>query len=111
MEENIALLRSSRVSPAFSGSYQARVDYLPCRVFKNVSYRMPAMTNVLAFQQVLGNTGWFAPNIESLVDRYLALDETTWLQLVAEQQTAVASAHTYMHKWTMLFRAMRALYG
>jgi hypothetical protein len=111
VEENIHLVRSSRLSPAFSGTFQTKVDYLPCRVFKNVSYGMPAMTNIAAFQKVFEDADVFQSDIKLCVDTFMELDAMEWKKKVQKQQESVASQHTYLHKWAMLFKAMNTLYS
>lgn len=110
IEENIAKVRSSRIAPAISGRWQVEVDYLPCRVFKNVSYGMPAITNVRKFQSLFGPHHLSAVNIDELVDAALSLSKSRWLEMTHEQQKIVASNHTYLHKLNNIFKAYDAIY-
>jgi hypothetical protein len=44
-EMNISLTRDSLVSMDFRGGHHINVGYLPCRVFKSISYGVPIVTN------------------------------------------------------------------
>jgi hypothetical protein len=35
---NVAAIRRSRIAPAIAGRWQVEHNYLPCRMFKNISY-------------------------------------------------------------------------
>lgn len=49
-----AAIRSARLAPSFAGGWQVEHNYLPCRVFKNISYGALGFTNVPAFKPFLG---------------------------------------------------------
>ena len=44
-EENIRLIRESYMAPAIVGTWQKNKGYIPCRIFKNISYGHPGITN------------------------------------------------------------------
>jgi len=45
MEENISLIQTSYMSPAIQGPFQCEKGYIPCRIFKNISYGQWGITN------------------------------------------------------------------
>lgn len=45
VEENIRLMRESKMAPAISGSHHLIEGYAPCRIFKNISYGCYGITN------------------------------------------------------------------
>ena len=45
IQENIQLIQSSFVSPALQDENQIKLKYIPCRIFKNISYGKMGMTN------------------------------------------------------------------
>ncbi len=45
MEENIALTKQSYIAPAIQGAWQIKNGYIPCRIFKNISYGQMGVTN------------------------------------------------------------------
>ncbi len=44
-EEGISLIQTSCMAPAIQGSYQCEKGYIPCRIFKNISYGQWGITN------------------------------------------------------------------
>lgn len=45
MEENIDLIRRSYMASTIVGTWQKEKGYIPCRIFKNISYGQPGITN------------------------------------------------------------------
>jgi len=104
-EENAAAVRAGRIAPAFAGAWQAEHDYLPCRVFKNVSYGALALTNVPKFRQLFDGRHVFGRTLEEVVDRTLALPEREYLELVRAQQEVVVG-YTYEAALAAIGRAL-----
>lgn len=44
-DENVRLVQQSYMAPALQGQWQCQVGYVPCRIFKNISYGQPGITN------------------------------------------------------------------
>jgi hypothetical protein len=44
-QEHIRLLKSSAYAPQFCGDFQLKIGYIPCRIFKNISYGHQGLTN------------------------------------------------------------------
>lgn len=102
-EENVALVRGSRIAPAVAGQWQCDHAYLPCRVFKNVSYGSLAVTNVEKFTDLFGDalpTG----TVHEAVDAALALSEDDYLERAAAQQEVVGR-YTYRESLEAIGRA------
>jgi hypothetical protein len=103
--ENIAAVRSSRIAPAVAGEWQVSKSYLPCRLFKNVSYGALGITNVHKFRDILGDAFFDGTNIAETVMNALALSEADYLALVREQQQAI-SQYTYKESLLAIERAL-----
>lgn len=101
---NIAEVRTSRFAPAVAGPWQCEKNYLPCRVFKNVSYGALGVTNVPMFETLFGNAACVSDSIEQLVDRVLQLGEDGYLEMVRTQQEA-AMRYTYRESLLAITRA------
>jgi hypothetical protein len=102
-QEMIAAVRRSRIAPSLQGQWQVDHDYLACRTFKNVSLGQAAVTNVNAFHAILPlpvSDG----SVAGIVDSVLALKAGQYLELVREQQRAVAR-FTYREWWENVARA------
>ena len=44
-DQNIELIQRSYMAPALQGKWQCEVGYIPCRIFKNISYGQMGITN------------------------------------------------------------------
>lgn len=106
-EANIAHVRRSRIAPAIAGPWQVEKNYLPCRVFKNVSYGQLAVTNVRAFRDLFGDACVWGDTPEELVAAALELPARTWLERVRAQQV-VAQRYTYRESIAAIVRALEA---
>jgi hypothetical protein len=45
MEKNVTLIQNSYMAPALQGWWQCEKGYIPCRIFKNISYGQWGITN------------------------------------------------------------------
>lgn len=102
---NLAAVRAARIAPAVAGRWQVEQDYLPCRVFKNVSYGALAVTNVPKFRELFGDSFAGRGSIGQIVTDVLALSESDYLELVAAQQEVVAD-YTYRESLAAIDRAL-----
>jgi hypothetical protein len=91
------LIRYSRIAPAVAGSWQVENNYLPCRMFKNVSYGALGLTNVKGFEGIFGDSLLYSSEIEGLVEMGFSMPDKRKRAYVAEQQERVAH-HTYANK-------------
>lgn len=101
-QEMVRAIRGSRIAPALAGAWQVQHNYLPCRVFKNVSYGALAVTNVLRFADLMPGT--FGGGVETVVTEALRLRGHHYLELVREQQRAIAN-YTYRDSLEAVARA------
>lgn len=107
-EGNIRLTRTSRVAPAFAGDWQVEHSYLPCRLFKNVSYGHLGLTNVGRFRELLGDT-FVEGSLAEQIDFALGLDQDEWYERVWAQQERV-KPYTYAKKLRDVARAIEEIY-
>lgn len=104
-EENIVAVRAGRLAPAIAGAWQVEQDYMPCRVFKNVSYGALALTNVPKFRELFNGCFAGRGSISQIVTDALALPENEYLELVRAQQEIVAQ-YTYKESLESIERAL-----
>ena len=103
--ENLSAVRTARLAPAFAGSWQVDHDYLPCRVFKNVSYGAIAITNVRAFKFLFQDCGLKGFTVAELLDEALSLKRNQYAEMVREQQRVV-SHYSYRDSLVAIERAL-----
>lgn len=89
--------QTSWISPAIVGDWQRRVEYLPCRAFKNASYNRVPVTNSSAIIEMLDGIPPLAS--ENYCDAFVKCHEleisTNSCRHVAE---IVRDRHTYLNR-------------
>lgn len=103
MEENIASIQQAYIAPALQGSWQCENGYIPCRIFKNISYGALGVTNSKAVYDLFEGEVIYNPDPYKLFyDTQEALK--TW---TLEHQYAlmdlVRDKHTYLNRIESLF--------
>ncbi|MEK7202855.1 MAG: hypothetical protein AAB653_00880 [Patescibacteria group bacterium] len=91
---NIFLIRKSRIAPAIAGKYQVEIDYLPCRMFKNISYGQLGITNVKKFKDILGDSFIEGNTIKELIENALSFSKEEYIAKVKAQQEIIKN-YTY----------------
>ncbi|MEI8232359.1 MAG: hypothetical protein WCG44_01310 [bacterium] len=94
-EEGIKLIRHSRIAPAIGGSWQVKVNLLPCRLFKNISYGQLGITNIAKFKELFGDSIIYHKHISKVVDASLSLSKAEYISMVKSQQEIVKD-YTYV---------------
>jgi len=100
---NIFFIRLSRIAPAVVGDWQAEFDYLPCRMFKNISYGHVGFSNVKKFKDILSGA-CIEGNIDEMLEKVLKLNESEYKNLVFRQQELIKN-YTYQKALENIFRA------
>lgn len=99
------LIRRSRIAPAIAGRWQVENNYLPCRMWKNISYGQLGISNVKKFDDVFQGCSVEGKTIEELVNNTLSLPRNDYLDLTLEQQEIIKRMHTYINRLTNIFTA------
>jgi len=99
---NTTLIRCSRLAPAVAGKYQASIDYLPCRMFKNISYGQLGFSNVKKFDEIFVGCNIYDQNIENMVGKVLSLSRGEYLEIVRQQQE-ICKKYTYVQHLNNIF--------
>lgn len=105
---NVRLIRYSRLAPAIAGRWQAENNYLPCRMFKNISYGQLGFSNVKKFGDLLKNCNIEAESIQGLVEKLLSLSKSEYLETIRKQQEIVKS-QTYVNKLNNICKALETI--
>lgn len=104
---NAFLVRHSRLAPAIGGAWQVQQNYLPCRMFKNISYGQLGFSNIKKFQDLFVDVSVQGESIDALVEQVLALPFQVYRDLIRAQQVIV-QRHTYLQKCLNIFRAFES---
>ena len=83
---NIFFVRLSRLAPAISGKHQVKVNYLPCRMFKNISYGQLGISNVKKFNEIFADCNIYDNDLDKMIKKALSLSKQEYVELVKKQQ-------------------------
>jgi len=101
---NVILVRMSRVAPAITGRWQAEQNYLPCRMWKNISYGQLGISNVKKFNEVFRGCTVKGDSIEELIENALSMPANEYREMILQQQEIVKN-HTYIDRLACIIRA------
>jgi len=101
------LIRRSYIAPAIVGKWQLEVGYIPCRIFKNISYGQLGVTNSPTVQRLFGGTLVQDVDTHAL---FLKAEEAARLPSGIERTRAlmeeVRSKHTYVNRIAAILRCL-----
>jgi len=102
--DNRRYINSSYISPSIQGKWQVEKHYIPCRIFKNISYGEFGITNSEAVYDLLEQKIVFDSDINTLVDKSISYRESVTLSELNEQINLVRSKHTYINRIENILR-------
>ncbi len=106
---NVRYVRHSLIAPAIAGRWQVENDYLPCRMWKNISYGQLGVSNVRKFDEVFNGCTVPGRSIEEIIDNTLSLPFGRYRDMIYEQQEVVKSHHTYVNRLLNIIRAYESV--
>ena len=109
IEENIRLTRSSYMAPTITGSHYLEEGYIPCRIFKNISYGQFGITNSRKVNDLFGGKLIYNPDSYKL---YYEAKERLASIHVSELHTLmdeVAQKHTYINRIVVMIKAAKII--
>lgn len=95
-KEHVELIRSSVMAPAVQGKWQCEVGYLPCRMWKNVSYGQLAITNNEAMSKILPCV--FSDDLEEMVEMTTLVESSVRYLMTEDAMELVKANHTYVNR-------------
>lgn len=97
---------SSCTAPAVQGAWQVEKGYIPCRVFKNISYgRLPG-TNNPTIDELFGGLLPFTPGAYDLFPLEVEADNKLTQEKLDEVRTFVVNKHTYLNRIQRLLEVL-----
>jgi hypothetical protein len=99
-EENKTHINSSYISPAIQGAWQVEKSYIPCRIFKNISYGEFGITNSPGVYDLLEQQITFDNDINTLIDKAIMRRESISISEMNNQINLIRDKHTYINRIT-----------
>ena len=105
-DDNKNYIRRSYVAPAIVGTMQKKNGYMPCRIWKNISYGHFGATNSLKVAEVFESHGVsivYNSNEFALADDCVEFrNNPDYNKIVRQQKMAVKEFHTFINRATEL---------
>ena len=98
-EENRRLIKHSFLSPAINGAFQKKTFYIPCRIFKNISYGHLGITNHSHVNAIFDGKLIYDSNPAVLFQK--ALEKKSDPHLIEEMKfliNEVRTKHTFINR-------------
>jgi hypothetical protein len=97
-EQNKQFVKNNELAPAINGTWQKNVHYIPCRIFKNISYGALGITNNEAVYNLLQGQVIYSQNEEELIDLYLSTPTQKRKEMFENSCELVKTKHTYINR-------------
>jgi len=109
MEKNMEYVQKSFIAPAIAGTVQLELGYIPCRIFKNISYGAMGVTNSKTVYDFFEQKIVYNPDTEQLFyDAKKRIENLKWEELF-ELMDLVRDKHTYLNRIEILFEFMHLI--
>jgi len=97
-EQNYKLIRDSFIAPDIRGTHHLNVGYIPCRVFKNISYGQVVGTNSRFVKKVFGDYVVFSENTYDLFFYCSKKFKNSSKNDIIESMKFVKDKHTFVNR-------------
>jgi hypothetical protein len=98
MHENMQLVKSAYMAPTIVGKWQQEQGYIPCRIFKSISYGQMGITNSETVYKLFNGKIVYSPDTRDLFFKAQERLKTLTLQEMYELMDFVRDHHTYINR-------------
>lgn len=106
-EQNLNLIKNSFLAPSIQGPWQVNHHYIPCRIFKNISYGHFGITNNIHVNNIFDNRLIYDSNSVNLFYKSLeAKKNPEAVEYIKSLMEEVKNKHTYINRIQVLFECM-----
>ena len=104
MDDNIQCVQQALLAPSLQGWWQCEKGYIPCRIFKNISYGAMPITNSKAVYELLNKKIIYHPDSYQLGLEAIKRVKTWSLEDQYALMDVVKEKHTYLNRIESLFQ-------
>ena len=99
-QENMELIQESVIAPAIQTKWQVDNNYIPCRIFKNISYGKMGMTNNKTVNELFNNKIIYNSDINHLLTDGINFEKNDKHKFdkIKELMIEVRDNHTYISR-------------
>ncbi len=109
LEQNINFMQKSFLAPAIQGQWQCEKGYIPCRIFKNISYGALGITNSETVYNLFKRKIVYNPDTYQLFFDAFERAKTITLEEQYELMDFVKEHHTYLNRIERIFQFLARL--
>ena len=106
LADNVTLIKQSIIAPALQENWQVENKYIPCRIFKNISYGKMGMTNSEIVYHLFQDKILYSPHVNQLMDMGLEFESHS-MEYKKEKMIPlmefVRDHHTYLNRIQAIF--------
>ena len=95
------LIKNSLFAPALQFEWQVNKEYIPCRIFKNISYGKMGITNNSAVNDIFDNQLIFDKDLKTLANKCVVfnnLPKNIKIKQIIKLMNIVKDKHTYVSR-------------
>ena len=108
VEENMKLIQESIIAPALQTEWQINHHYIPCRIFKNISYGKMGITNSKTVYDLFNKKIIYSDNINELVHKSLEFNKLSDKNtIIKELMIYVRDNHTYINRINFILKFIK----
>jgi len=108
IDETIDLIKASQMAPAIQGAWQCEKGYIPCRIFKNISYGQWGITNnKTVYDLFKGKVIYNSDTYQLFYDAKSYINNASLYELY-ELMDFVKNNHTYINRIETLLNFMKS---
>ena len=97
-EQNVDLVKNNEIAPTIVGAWQKANDYIPCRIFKNISYGGLGITNSKIIKTIFHDSIIYNENEAKLFSIYQKLTPKEKEKMFLHSCETVINQHTYINR-------------
>ena len=97
-KDNIDLVKNNELSPTIVGTWQKVNDYIPCRIFKNISYGGLGITNSAIIKTIFQDSVIYSKHENKLFETYKELNTKQKEKMFLDSCNIVTNQHTYINR-------------
>jgi hypothetical protein len=100
IEENVKLIQDSIIAPAIQESWQVENGYIPCRIFKNISYgKMGITNNKFVNDFIFDGKLIYDTDIHKLMDKAIEFNSSPeYKDTLIRLMELIRDKHTYINR-------------
>jgi hypothetical protein len=107
MEKNIELIQQSYIAPSIQGEWQCEKGYIPCRIFKNISYGQLGVTNSKTVYELFKKKIVYNPDCYQLFFDAHEKIKNLDIDELYDVMDFVRDKHTYINRINMLLNFIK----